>query len=109
MIDFELIPHPDYDGVPLRDLVGILPGFFSEDDPRSAAKQLDTAYAHGGGWRPMFKWSLNLNDLSITYPGDEPIHPYAKAQLRDEKLYLYPYSWLCIIQPDGSYEISRVD
>jgi hypothetical protein len=29
--------------------------------------------------------------------------------LRDEEIRFYDYSWLAIVQPDGSFEVARVD
>lgn len=82
--------------------------FLSEHDPRPAAEQIDDNYAHGGGWSP-FKGFTVLEDGSIQYPGD-PAHPIlAETRLRDEIIRFYDSSWLMIMQPDGSYEISRID
>lgn len=93
-------------------VAGFLPELLSVNDPRPAAKQLQETYAHGGGWRPMKGWIVR-NPMSdapvIEYPGDPAMSPVSEARLRDEKLFLYDYSWLLIIQSDGSYEIARVD
>ena len=48
-------------------------------------------------------------DGSLTYPGDPPLKPIAMTQLRDEVILFYEYDWLCVIQPDGAFEVSRVD
>jgi hypothetical protein len=51
----------------------------------------------------------------MIYPADgdgptEVYHLVAKATLHHEKLLLFmPGSWLCIVQPDGSFEVGRVD
>jgi hypothetical protein len=91
---------------------GYLPGFFNQDDPRPAREQINAAYAHGGGWRPMKGWAHDPVTRSIQYvaePGDPPLEPLAVAALRDEVMFLYRYEWLAIFQKDGSFEIARVN
>jgi hypothetical protein len=41
--------------------------------------------------------------------GKKLLKPVAAAQLRDEKVSLYPHAWVAIVQPDGSFEVSRLD
>lgn len=93
-----------YDDIDL----GFLPSFLSPSDPRPAREQIDEHYSHGGGWRPFEGFTLLPGD-QLEYPGDPPMKPLAEAHLRDERILFYPYEWLVIVQPDGSYEVSRVD
>lgn len=65
-------------------------------------------YQHGGGWRPLKGFILEADD-SLKYPGDPWMYPLAKAQLRDEIILFYPYSWVAIIQLSRSFEVSRMD
>jgi hypothetical protein len=88
--------------------LGFLPMFLSDDDPRPAREQFDTNYQHGGGWRPMQKFTLQ-GDNSLQYPGDPPLRPYAQVILRDELILVYPHSWVVIKQQDGSFEVARMD
>ena len=91
------------------ELLGIMPFFFSEDDPRPARDQLDENYQHGGGYRPLHGWEMRP-DGTIKYPGDDrPPRLLAEAKLRDETLRFFESAWLCIIQPDGSFAVTRVD
>jgi hypothetical protein len=92
---------------PDREVTGYIPSFFDADDPRSAREQVDSAYQHGGGWRPYsgFKYTPR----ALYHPGDPPMTLRAHAQLRDEQLRLYRSAWLAIVQLDGSVEIARVD
>jgi len=112
MIQFrELLACAKYYRQPaLEYAVGLIPTFLSESDPRPAREQFNTAYAHGGGWRP-FKGFRIIDRAfpSIQYPGDSALPPVARAQLRDEEIFIFPYAWVMILQPDGSYEISRMD
>lgn len=89
--------------------LGIIPDMLSENDPRPAHEQLDSGYAHGGGWRPFEGFVLNPEDLSIKYPGDPAFGPLASTKLREELILFYPHSWVGILQPDDFFEISRMD
>lgn len=102
MLKFDMLDgHDSYE-------LGFIPSFLSESDPRPAAEQFAENYAHGGGWSPMNGWQLR-EDNSIRYPGDPAYNPIAKAQLRDETIYVYPSAWVYIVHPDRSFEISRMD
>ena len=101
-----------YAGVDARDLlnlVGEIPFWLDEDDPRSAREQLDSHYQHGGGWCPFEGFELNRRNFALQYPGDPPQHPFAFMTLRDEKIVMYPHAWVMILQPNGDYEICRMD
>lgn len=102
-----LVPLPT--GMLPHDVLGIIPLMLDEDDPAPATAQFDAEYAHGGGWRPFDGFKLYMDDYSIKYTGDPAIHPVAQAKLRDETIVLYPHAWVAVIQPDGKYEISRMD
>lgn len=89
--------------------LGYLPNFVSESDPRPAKEQYAENYAHGGGWRPMQGWQMNRMTFAITYPGDPQLRPFAFTKLRDERIFFYPTSQVAIVQPDGSFEVCRMD
>jgi hypothetical protein len=93
----------------LRDQLGIIPSFLSEDDPRPAKEQFDANYDHGGGWRPMPGFTLDRLTLELDYSGDPPMRPIALMRLRDEVILVYPYSFVLILQRDRSFEICRMD
>lgn len=92
-----------------RDLLGLIPSFLREADPRPAREQIDTAYAHGGGWRPFRGFTVLNGSGVIQYPGDSALEWIAAAFLRDEVIRVYPHAWVSITQPDGSTEIARMD
>jgi hypothetical protein len=103
MIQFELL-HPKM----TMEHLGLLPSFLDVNDPRPAREQFHQNYAHGGGWSPFDGFEMRKGH-SIKYPGD-PVHkPLAQAKLRDELIVFYDYAWVAIIQPDGSFEIARMD
>ncbi len=90
------------------EMLGFIPEFLNEDDPRPAKEQIDSNYGHGGGWHPLPGWTM-LPDGNISYPGDPPCLLLAETKLRDETIRVYQYAWMAIIQPDGSFEIARLD
>lgn len=95
------------------DMLGFIPEFFNDEDPRPAREQIHEAYRHGGGWRPFTGFEL-LPDDRIRYPGDPPYRMLFETVLHSETdkpevIRLYEFSWLMIMQRDGSSEIARVD
>lgn len=87
--------------------LGQIPFFLYEDDPSRASQQFTERYPFGG-WEP-FKGFKHLGDGVIKYPRDPKYAPLASAKLRDETIYFYQHSWVGIFQPDGTFEISRID
>jgi len=90
------------------EMLGIIPCFLDEDDPRPAAEQFNDAYSHGGGWRSMPGFTM-LPNGNLSYPGDPPVELLAETRLRDEVVRFYDFAWVAIVQPDGSYDICRMD
>jgi len=88
-----------------HESLGFVPSFLDENDPRPAAVQFDRNYI--GGWHPMP--GFTLEDDRLCYPGDPPLLPLAETRLRDEIIRLYEYEWIVVIQPDGSFQVSRMD
>ena len=98
-----LLVHPTV----TEEVLGWLPSFLSEDDPRPAREQLDANYKYGGGWDPIP--GFTITEAGLKYPDDPPQPLLAETRLRNEVVRLYKCSWVAIIQPDGSYEVSRMD
>jgi len=99
--------HPKFD----IEHLGFLPGFLDDEDPDPAQVQLDKHYQHGGGYRPMQNWSLDIADgMTIQYPGDRPLKPIAYTMLHDKELvFFYPHAFVLIIQKDQTWVIARMD
>lgn len=91
------------------DILGLIPGMLDDGNDLSAAKQLDHAYSHGGGWRPFDGFVLDKETLGIKYEDDPEMFPLVETKLRDERILFYPYAWVMILQPDNSFEICRMD
>lgn len=96
--------HP---GVTMESL-GFIPLFLNEDDPRPAREQINEAYKHGGGWFHFSGFEM-LESGDLQFPGDPPIKRLAMTVFREEEISLYEHSWLVIKQPDGSWEVARID
>lgn len=90
------------------EMLGFLPEFLSDEDPRPAREQIDANYSHGGGWVP-FKGFEMLPNGNLKYPEDPEVELIAETRLRDETIRFYNYAWLVIIQLDGSWEVARID
>lgn len=90
-------------------MLGYLPTFWSEQDPRAAKEQANTSYGHGGGWGSFKGFKMASDGSSIQYPGDPPLSLIAEAQMRDETIRVYDCAWVAIVQKDGSYEICKMD
>lgn len=76
------------------EVLGFIPQFLSDFDPRPAAEQFDEAYAHGGGWHSFGKgkWKLSLADSAMSglygastlrYPGDSAFRIIAHTILHE--------------------------
>lgn len=103
MIEFEM-KHPRA----TMDHLGFIPFFLSENNPASAKEQIDASYAHGGGWRTHHGWTMKSNG-ALSFPGDPDLRVIAEAKLRDEIIRVYEMSWVAIVQPNGEYEVARID
>jgi len=88
------------------DVLGFIPSFLYEDDPRPAREQIEDRYV--AGWSPFKGFRLGWN-IDLLYEGDPPLSPTAWSRLRDELIIVYHCGWVAIIQSDGTFEVSRCD
>lgn len=88
--------------------LGYIPEFLTTLDSRPAKEQFHHCYSFGGGWRPFVGFTMRP-DGDIEYKGDAPVPLIAETKLRDETIRFYDHAWVAIIQPDGSFEVSRLD
>lgn len=80
---------------------GEIPSFLVESDPRPAREQLS-------GWVPVEGWDMDHETGMIYYPGEPPFYPVAEGFLREEKILVYPFDWIAVVQPDKSFEVARM-
>ena len=93
------------------EVVGFIPSFLDEGDPRPAKEQINEAYAHGGGWNSFDGFNLvgSGEKYALDYKGDPLQHELSRATFHDETLVFFEHAWLAIIQEDGSYDVARLD
>jgi len=87
---------------------GLILGMIDPGDPRPAREQLNAGY-QPSGWHPQDGFKFNPKTGLMSYPGDPPLSPLSAIPLRREMIVLYPYSYVAIVQPDGAFEIARMD
>lgn len=109
-----MVEWKSHNGYNLRNIGPFLQMILIDADQRPAKQQINERYRHGGGWHAMKGWKLhldkhNLELTSITYPGDPPQYPLASAMLNAELVILFPHDFLAVVQPNGNFEISRID
>ena len=115
-----------------RKMLGFIPDFLHDLDPRPAAVQFNEAYAHGVGWHSFGKgkWKLKLPDwanehellstAALTYPGDPAFVLVASAVLHEsdsdpkikpELILIFDGGpWVVIKQLNSDeFDVSRMD
>lgn len=94
------------------DMLGYIPTFLRESDPRSAKEQLHDSYSHGGGWCPFQGFTLDISkppeQWTLRYPEDPPMRLVGYTQLRNETVAVFEHAWVAIVT-DGKYEVARMD
>lgn len=103
------------------EVAGLLPEIILADDPRPAKEQFAERYAHGGGWNPMSNWLYKPaqpgfpGGASLVYNSSdeeddaEEYPEVSRTTVNNETLILFECEFLAIVQPDGSFEVDRVD
>lgn len=98
--------------------LGYVPGFFDNNDPRSAKEQLNERYAHGGGWLPVkgftFVKGASMNECRLVGSDNMLFRPYAAAILHPdgdvpETIIAFDHAMFVIEQVDGTWEAARLD
>lgn len=89
------------------DMLGYVPAFLLDDDPRPAREQFQERYVYGG-WRPIKGFTKDAAD-GLHYPEDPVLPAVAYRMLRQERIVMYPGAVFAIIQPDGSWDVARLD
>jgi hypothetical protein len=86
---------------------GLIPAFLDDNDPRPAREQFNARYI--AGWQPFDGFTMNPETYVLSYTGDPPLEPLSTLLFRHEVILIYPYSWVAIVQPDGAWEVCRMD
>jgi hypothetical protein len=90
-----------------RDDWGIIPSFLDQDDPRGAKEQFNAQYM--GGWNAFQGFTLDKNTMRLKYPGNPPIKPLSYMFFRHEIIVLYESEWVLVLEPDGTWEVCRMN
>lgn len=102
MLEWKLLhPHAT------MEMLGEIPYWITESNPKTAKEQLDDGYRFGG-FRPFEGFKLTASN-GLAYPGDPVQMPIASCKLRNELITVYPSAWVAVIQPDRSFEVCRMD
>lgn len=91
------------------DALGYVPSFLNAADERPAREQIDSNYQHGGGWNSINGFAFEPETGKMQYPGDPALMPIAETKLRDERIFMYQHGLCSIVQPDGRFEVARID
>lgn len=101
--------------VSISDAIGMLPDFLSDSDPRGACAQFATNYC--GGWHDMTVGAGGFTAIDnfrfLHYPGDPALPALAETTLHvdnePERIIVYDSAYVAVVQPDGSFRVSRLD
>lgn len=99
----EAVGHDEF------DIVGFIPSFLDEEDPRSAKEQFNDNYI--SGWKDFKGHAYAAEGHVLKYPGEPPLHPLAMINFRDEVILVYPHAWVAILSKEEGAEpsIARMD
>jgi len=86
---------------------GFITSFLDTDDPRPAIEQFNENYI--SGWRPFEGFTFDIVEGTLSYPGDPPYKVISAIKFRDELILLFPSAWVLVLQPDQTWQVSRMD
>ena len=86
---------------------GLIPSFLSENDPRHAQEQFDSNYI--GGFHIFRGFKLDPETKALSHKGDPDLLPIDHFNFRGETITIYPYAWVMITQPNGSWVVAHMD
>lgn len=89
--------------------IGFVPYFFEAGDERHPAEQIAERYAHGGGWTPQEGFTIEEDGLRYKDGAKDRLLFSFMVHGHPQTLHLYECAWLAIVEPDGSFAVSRVD
>ena len=95
--------HPHFE----PEMLGFIPSFMDEADPRPLKEQFQEKYSFGGGWFPIH--GFDRDGTTLKYPEDPPLNPLCAIFFKNEVLYFYPHSLVLIEQENGKWEVARMD
>ena len=93
--------------------LGVIPHWFYEVG-KSCKDIVNENYGHGGGWRRtalsfVLRTDCPAEEWRLEYPPDPAMFLLAYCVIGLEIFCIFEHAWCAIIQPDGTYEICRID
>lgn len=94
----------------LDGLLGDVPLWLSYSDTQVKARDIFHRH-YVAGWHPGMTGTsfIMKEDGTLLYPGDPAMRPLVRIKHGDEEVFQYEHSWVAIRQPDGSFEVDRMD
>lgn len=90
------------------DHLGHLPSYINGDSSDEAWRQIHDAAI--SGWHPeppSSGWQFTADD-ALLFPGLPPLAPCAYAYHLGERIFAYPFGFVCIVQLSGAFTVARV-
>ena len=94
-----------YNGDYILDMCGILPLFLDAKDERDIKTQMTERYGFGSTWMDV---TID-GEGNFIYSDDPPLKPVAEAELRGEKVRIYPYGLVAVVDENGEAKYTRMD
>jgi len=94
-------------------LIGLIPEIITDRDPRPVHEQIESGYAHGGGWRPMPGFRLTCSSVAgksvLNYPVDPALHEISRAQIGEELVMVFDCDFVVVVAANGGFAVTRMD
>lgn len=87
---------------------GFIPFWLHNGIGMGAVEQISSNYGHGGGWRDSDGFTMD-DESSLLYPGDPPMKVRAVGHVDQERVLIYDYGYVAVVQPDGTFQAARID
>lgn len=91
------------------EMLGFIPGWLNDEDPRSLVEQMDAGYGYGGFKAHPITGFKAVREKCLKYPGDPLLRPLAQTELHGETLCFYDSAICAVWREDGSFVASRFD
>ena len=111
MIDMKYDPEKQFSGFPheaLREMCGLIPLWLDEENEGSVFEQLERGY----GFPTYDMGGEILEGIYLSsFDEDPPLYPIASAEFErtKEKLFVYEYGIVAVVQESGDYKVVRMD
>ena len=92
------------------EAAGCIPHWLSTESDEGAVEQIHLNYGHGGGWQDFEGFTMAKDGSDdLLYRGDPPTRKLAEMEVGNERVIVYEYGWVAVVQPDRSFRVARID